>query len=348
MTSLLDFVRGATFDDFLFNPQYSVIERRDPSSADLTCRFSTGLTLKRPIVSANMDTVTRSEMAIAVAEEGGIGIIDRGFRSGEIEPQVREVEIVKRKQHGIIADPYTIAADASLADAAARMQTTGVGTLVVVDGRGRLQGLLTTRDLRFVNRSQGTVTSRMTPRDRLIVQRGTPDLVAAEEVMRASKIKKLPLVDKDDTLLGLITAKDLLHQRQLPFATRDEQGRLRVGAAIGAKGDYLERAAELVRAGVDVIVIDIAHGHSVVMARAIEAFRKRFDGIELVAGNVATAEGTRFLLERGVNGIKVGIGPGGGCTTRLNTNFGVPQVQALVECRSAADGREPLIADGGV
>jgi IMP dehydrogenase len=348
MPSLLDFVRGATFDDFLFNPQYSVIERRDPSSADLTCRFSAGLTLKRPIVSANMDTVTRSEMAIAVAEEGGIGIIDRGFRSGEIEPQVREVEIVKRKQHGIIADPYTIAADASLADAAARMQATGVGTLVVVDARGRLQGLLTTRDLRFVNRSLGTVTARMTPRDRLVVQRGTPDLAAAEEVMRASKIKKLPLVDKDDTLLGLITAKDLLRQRQLPFATRDEQGRLRVGAAIGAKGDYLERAAELVRAGVDVIVIDIAHGHSVVMARAIEAFRKRFDGIELVAGNVATAEGTRFLLERGVNGIKVGIGPGGGCTTRLNTNFGVPQVQALVECRSAADGRVPLIADGGV
>src|SRR5436190_21887017 len=155
MPSLLDFVRGATFDDFLFNPQYSVIERRDPSSADLTCRFSTGLTLKRPIVSANMDTVTRSEMAIAVAEEGGIGIIDRGFRSGEIEPQVREVEIVKRKQHGIIADPYTIAADASLTDAGARMQATGVGTPVVVDAHGRLQGLLTTRDLRFVNRSQG-------------------------------------------------------------------------------------------------------------------------------------------------------------------------------------------------
>ncbi len=348
VSSLLDLVRGATFDDFLFNPQYSVIERRDPSAIDLTCRFSTGLSLKRPIVSANMDTITRSEMAIAVAEEGGIGIIDRGFRSGEIEPQVREVEIVKRKQHGIIADPYPIAADASLAEAAARMRTTGVGTLVVADGRGRLQGLLTTRDLRFVDRSQGAVSSRMTPRDRLIVQRGTPDLGAAEETMRAQKIKKLPLVDKDDVLLGLITAKDLLRQRQLPFATRDEQGRLRVGAAIGAKGDYLERAAELVRAGVDVIVIDIAHGHSAVMARAIEAFRKRFDGIDLVAGNVATAEGTRFLLERGVNGIKVGIGPGGGCTTRLNTNFGVPQVQALVECREATGGRVPLIADGGV
>ena len=346
--SLLDLVRGSTFDDFLFNPQYSVIERRDPNAVDLTCRFSTGLTLKRPIVSANMDTITRSEMAIAVAEEGGIGIIDRGFRSGEIEPQVREVEIVKRKQHGIIAAPYTIPADASLSDAAARMRTTGVGTLVVVDGRGRLQGLLTSRDLRFVDRSQGSVSTRMTPRERLIVQRGTPDLAAAEEVMRAQKIKKLPLVDKDDTLLGLITAKDLVRQKQLPFATRDAQGRLRVGAAIGAKGDYLERATELIRAEVDVIVIDIAHGHSVVMARAIETFRKKFDGVELVAGNVATADGTTFLLERGVNGIKVGIGPGGGCTTRLNTNFGVPQVQALVECRQAANGRVPLIADGGV
>src|SRR5258708_24078588 len=185
-------------------------------------------------------------------------------------------------------------------------------------------------------------------RGRVIVQQGTPELRAAEDVMRARKIKKLPLVDKDGTLLGLITAKDLMTQRHLPFATRDAQGRLSVGAAIGAKGDYLERAAELVRAEVDVIVIDIAHGHSVVMTRAIEAFGKRFDGIELVAGNVATADGTRFLLERGVNGIKVGIGPGGGCTTRLNTNFGVPQVQALVECRSAADGRVPLIADGGV
>ena len=348
MSSLPDLVRGATFDDFLLNPQYSVLERRDPSTIDLTSRFSTGLTLKRPIVSANMDTVTRSEMAIAVAEEGGIGIIDRGFRSGEIEPQVREVEIVKRKQHGIIGDPYTIGADTSLADATTRMRTTGVGTLVVVDDRLRLQGLLTTRDLRFVDRSQGTVASRMTPRERLIVQQGTPDLRAAEDVMRASKIKKLPLVNKDGTLLGLITAKDLMTQRHLPFATRDAQGRLCVGAAIGAKGDYLERAAELIRAGVDVIVIDIAHGHSVVMARAIDAFRKQCGDTQLVAGNVATADGVRFLLERGVNGIKVGIGPGGGCTTRLNTNFGVPQVHALAECRAAADGRVPLIADGGV
>ena len=345
---LSDLVRGATFDDFLFTPQYSVVERRDPATIDLTSRFSEHLTLKRPIVSANMDTVTRAEMAIAVAEEGGLGIIDRGFRSGEIEPQVREVAIVKRKQHGIINDPYTTVAAASLADAAAQMRRTGVGTLVVVDPSRKVEGLLTTRDLRFADTANGTVSSRMTPRDRLVTHTGIPDLATAEGLMRTHKVKKLPLVDKEGTLLGLITARDLVVQRRLPFATRDEQGRLRVGAAIGAKGDYLERAAELIRAGVDVIVIDIAHGHSVVMARAIEAFRKRFADIELVAGNVATGEGVRFLAERGVNGIKVGIGSGGGCTTRLNTNFGVPQVQALVECRAATDGRIPLIADGGV
>ena len=348
-TSWPDLVRGATFDDFLLVPHYSVVERRDPAALDLTAAFSEHLTLKRPIVSANMDTVTRSEMAIAVAEEGGIGIIDRGFRSGEIAPQVREVEIVKRRQHGIIADPYTIGPEATLTQAAERMRATGVGTLVVVDEARRVSGLLTTRDLRFAQAdTTATVASRMTPRDRLVVREGTIDADAAEEVMRTHKIKKLPLVDHQGTLIGLVTARDLLKRREHPFATRDAQGRLRVGAAIGAKGDFLERAAELLRAGADVIVIDIAHGHSAVMARAIEAFRKQFGSAELVAGNVATAEGVHFLLERGVNAIKVGIGPGGGCTTRLNTNFGVPQVQALVECREAADGRVPLIADGGV
>ena len=347
MSDLLALVRGCTFDDFLFTPQYSVVERRDPTLIDLTSNLSRRLTLKRPIVSANMDTVTRSEMAIAVAEEGGIGIIDRGFRSGEIEPQVREVQIVKRKQHGIIRDPYTIADGAALQDALTRMRTTGVGTLVVIDGQGRVKGLLTTRDLRFADESGG-VASRMTPRERLVTHTGDVDAAAAEALMQTHKVKKLPLVNADGTLRGLVTAKDLIAQRQLPFATRDRHGRLCVGAAIGAKGDYLERAAELLRAEVDVVVIDIAHGHSAVMARAIEAFRKRFGDIELIAGNVATAEGVRFLLDRGVDGIKVGIGPGGGCTTRLNTNYGVPQVQALAECRAEAAGRVPLIADGGV
>jgi len=347
MSALLDLVRGATFDDLLLTPQYSVLERRDPAAIDLSSKLSQHLTLKRPIVSANMDTITRAEMAIAVAEEGGIGIIDRGFRSGDIEPQVREVERVKRRQHGIIVDPYTIRADADLNEAAEMMRRTGVGTLVVVDEARRVVGLLTTRDLRFSG-GIGRVSERMTPRAGLIVREGTIESAAAEEVMREHKIKKLPLVDGAGRLVGLVTAKDLIKQKQLPAATRDSHGRLMVGAAIGAKGDYLERAAELLRAGADVIVIDIAHGHSVVMSRAVETFRKEFGDVELIAGNVATADGVRFLIDRGVNGVKVGIGPGGGCTTRLNTNFGVPQVAALVECRHAADGQVPLIADGGV
>ena len=346
MSDLKQLVRGCTFDDFLFTPQYSVIERRDPNTIDLSSPLSQHLTLRRPIVSANMDTVTRADMAIAFAEEGGIGIIDRGFRSGDIAPQVREVERVKRRQHGVIPDPYTIRPSAPLTEAIEIMRRTGVGTLVVVDEGHRVVGLLTTRDLRFAGNG-GTVADRMTARDRLIVSPGGIDSTAAEAAMRTHKIKKLPLVDRDDHLAGLITAKDLLQQKRLPFATRDNQGRLRVGAAIGAKGDYLERAAELLRVGADVIVIDIAHGHSAVMGRAIESFRRQFGDAELIAGNVATAEGARFLVERGVNGIKVGIGPGGGCTTRLNTNFGVPQVEALVECRGAA-GDVPLIADGGV
>lgn len=347
--ALVDIVRGATFDDFLLRPRFSVIERRDPAVIDLSCRFSTNITLKRPLVSANMDTVTRAEMAIVQAEEGGLGIIDRGFRNGDIEPQVREVEKVKRMQHIIIRDPYAVTPTTSLADAVALMRSTRAGTLVVLDGPRRLRGLLTERDVRFVDTSSGTVASRMTPVDSLVIGEGELTLKQAEQLMLQRKVKKLPLIDSDGGLIGLITARDIHRQERLPFATRDAHGRLRVGAAIGAKGDYLERAAELVEAGVDAIVIDIAHGHSVVMGNAIDAFRKEFPKVELVVGNVATAEGVRFLAERGVNAIKVGIGPGGGCTTRLTTSFGVPQLQALVECRQAAgDGGIPLIADGGI
>ena len=346
---LAELVRGATFDDFLLRPQYSVLERRDPSVIDLSCRFSTHITLKRPLVSANMDTVTRAPMAIVQAEEGGIGIIDRGFRSGDIDPQVREVEKVKRTQHIIIRDPYAVTPDTSLAEAVALMKRTRAGTLVVVDEQRRLRGLLTERDVRFVDTAQGTVSSRMTPLASLVVGRGELALAVAERMMVERKVKKLPLVDDLGTLIGLITAKDIDRQERLPFATRDGHGRLRVGAAIGATGDFLERASELVKAQVDVIVIDIAHGHSIVMAKAIDAFRKAFAEVELVAGNVATAEGVRFLEERGVNAIKVGIGPGGGCTTRLTTSFGVPQLQALVECRQGVGEQGvPLIADGGI
>jgi len=347
MSQLLDAVRGCTFDDFLFSPRFSVLERRDPKTIDLSARFSEHITLKHPIVSANMDTITRAAMAVVQAEEGGLGIIDRGFRGGDIAAQVREVEIVKRTQHGVIPDPYTVSPADRVTDAARMMKKSGVGTLVVVDGSRKLQGLLTSRDVRFVA-GEKRVSDRMTPLDKLVVHRGEISLDEAEHIMIERKIKKLPLVDASGVLIGLITARDIIEQKRLPLATRDAQGRLCVGAAIGAKGDYLERAAELIKAGVDVLVVDIAHGHSVVMAKALEAFRARFGDFELVAGNVATIEGARYLAERGANGIKVGIGPGGGCTTRLNTNFGVPQLQALVECRLAVGSRIPLIADGGI
>jgi IMP dehydrogenase len=346
--SLADFVHGCTFDDFLLIPQLSIVESRDPAVIDLRSRLTRRLVLNRPIVSANMDTVTRAPMAIVMAEEGGIGIIDRGYRPGDIEPQVREVLAVKRSQHGIIADPYTISPGAALADASAAMRRSRVGTLVVVDDAGKLAGLLTERDLRFVKDGDRRVSDRMTPRDRLVVHEGPIPLADAERVMVERKIKKLPLVDDDGRLMGLVTARDIVRQKRLPFATRDESGRLRVGAAIGARGDFLERAAELLRNGVDVLVIDIAHGHSQVMERALADVRRRFPEAEVIAGNVATAEGARFLAERGASAVKVGIGPGGGCTTRITTSFGVPQVQALVECRAAVGDEIPLIADGGV
>jgi IMP dehydrogenase len=268
-----DLVHGCTFDDFLLSPQHSVLTRRDPSVIDLSCRVSQHITLKRPIVSANMDTVTRAPMAIVQAEEGGLGVIDRGFRPGDIQPQVREVEIVKRTQHGIIRDPYSIKPDATVREATALMTRSRVGTLVVIDAERRLQGILTERDLRFVADGDARVSDRMTPLAQLVVHSGPMSPGDAERLMVERKVKKLPLVNDRGELIGLITSRDLVRQRRLPFATRDDQGRLRVGAAIGAQGDYLERAGELIKAGVDVLVIDIAHGHSIVMDRAIAEVR---------------------------------------------------------------------------
>ena len=233
-------------------------------------------------------------------------------------------------------------------EAVAIMRGSHVGTLVVVDGQRRLRGLLTERDARFVSGSDVNVADRMTPLDKLVVRHGPVSLDAADGMMVERKIKKLPLVDDDGILTGLVTAKDILKQRRLPFATRDAQGRLRVAAAIGATGDYLERAVELDRAGADVLVIDIAHGHPVVMERALNAVRQRLGDAQVIAGNVATGEGALFLAERGADGVKVGIGPGGGCTTRMTTSFGVPQLQALVDCGEGLGGRVPAIADGGI
>jgi len=297
-----------------------------------------------------MDTITRSAMAIVLAEEGGLGVIDRGFRAGDIAPQVAEVSAVKRTQHGVITDPHTIVDSATVADARALMGRTGVGSLAVVatgHDRPRLVGLLTERDVRFVP-GDAAVRDRMTPRARLVIHTGTISLSEAERLMTEHKVKKLPLVGPDDALVGLITAKDLLKHQRHPFATRDAHGRLCVAAAVGATGDYLERAVEVMKAGADAIVIDIAHGHSLVMERALAEVRKRCGALDIVAGNVATSEGAQFLVDRGADGIKVGIGPGGGCSTRLTTNFGIPQVEALVACRTAIVGAVPMIADGGV
>ena len=345
---LLTAVHGCTFDDFLLAPQLSVVDRRDPATIDLSARLTSGLTLKRPIVSANMDTVTRAEMAIVMAEEGGIGIIDRGFRPGDIEPQVREVQKVKRTEHGVIPDPLTIAPDRPLVEARLMMDRSRVGTLVVVDGDWKLLGLLTERDLQFVTDLTAAVRDRMTPVNALVTHRGPATLDDAVRLMIEHKIKKLPLVDEAGTLVGLMTARDIRRQQRLPFATRDAHGRLRVGAAIGARGDFVERAAELVKAGVDVLVIDIAHGHSMVMERALVEVTKRFPQMDVIAGNVATADGAAFLADRGAAAVKVGIGPGGGCTTRLTTSFGVPQLEAVVACARAVERRVSIIADGGI
>src|SRR5687767_2081942 len=224
--AVLDLVRGCTFDDFILAPQRSVLVRRDPAVIDLSCKLSRRITLKRPIVSANMDTVTRAPMAIVQAEEGGIGIIDRGFRPGEIDPQVREVEKVKRSQHGVISDPYAVAPDATLDEAQALMTASRVGTLVVLDGDRKLRGVLTQRDMRFVERAGARVADRMTPVDKLVVHEGTLTHDEAARLMVERKIKKLPLVDAAGGLIGLITARDITRQRQLPFATRDTHGRL--------------------------------------------------------------------------------------------------------------------------
>ena len=249
-----------------------------------------------------MDTVTRAAMAVALAEEGGIGVIDRGFRAGDIAPQMAEVVAVKRTQHGIIADPHAIDASQRVADALRLMQRTGVGTLVVTTGDNRLAGLLTRRDVRFIA-GDASVADRMTPLDRLVVHAGLIAFADAERIMAERKIKKLPLVNPDGTVLGLITAKDLIKHQTHPFATRDERGRLRVAAAVGATGDFLERAVELQQAGADVLVIDIAHGHSLVMERAIARLRQRLDAVRS-----SPARRDRRCARARRRRIKIGIG----------------------------------------
>ena len=334
-----------SYDDVLLAPRRSNIGSR--SDVDVSSRLTRRLHLAAPMVSANMDTVTEAEMAIAMARAGGIGIVHR-FLS--VQEQVAEVSRVKRAEALVIPDPHTIAPDARLSAATAAMARLGATSLVVVETDGRLAGLLTRRDVALQTDPNRLVSDLMTPRARLVV--GGPDTSseAAALLLRDGRVEKLPLVDAEDRLVGLITLRDLLQRAERPSATKDARGRLAVGAAIGVRGDFIVRARALQEAGADVVVLDVAHGHAEHSLRAIGEVREALgDGVEIIAGNVATAEGARDLAKAGADGVKVGVGPGSVCTTRVVAGVGVPQLTAVMECAEAcAPHGVPVIADGGI
>ncbi|HET7379261.1 MAG TPA: IMP dehydrogenase [Gaiellales bacterium] len=336
---------GLTFDDVLLVPRRSAVStRRQVSTRTQLCR---GIELAIPVVSASMDTVTEGTMAIAMAREGGIGIIHRFLT---IEEHVAHVRRVKRAESVVIDAPYTLPPDATVGQAAAFMDEHGSAGILVIDRERRVLGIVTARDVLFEDGAAGRpITTVMTPRERLITAPAGTPVEEAKQILHRHRIEKLPLVDQAGRLVGLISSRDIQSRLRFPQATKDARGRLRVGAAIGVRGDYLERAEALVAAEVDTLVIDIAHGHSDLSFATIEAVRKRCGNVPLIAGNVATAEGTRDLIARGVDGVKVGVGPGSTCTTRVVTGAGVPQLTAILECAQAAAGSGvPVIGDGGI
>lgn len=334
---------GLTYEDVLLEPRFSSIRSR--KDVDTGANLSRNVRLRVPIVSANMDTVTESGMAIAMARHGGIGIIHR-FNS--IQEQVEEVRRVKRSESFVIEHPYTVSPDQSVADARHLMEEHGITGLPVV-ADGKLAGILSRRDTVFAGTASGPVSQFMTPRDRLITAPRGITLSEAESILGRHKIEKLPLIDEADQLQGLITVKDIQKRSRYPESSKDEKGRLLVGAAVGVVGDHLERAEALVSAGTDVLVLDIAHGHSANAIHAVQAIKDAFPEVDLVAGNVATVEGTIDLIDSGADAIKVGVGPGSICITRVVTGVGVPQFTAVMDCAAAARERGvPIIADGGV
>jgi IMP dehydrogenase len=332
---------GLTFDDVLLQPAHSEVI---PSEADTTTRLTSKIELKIPIVSAAMDTVTESHMAIALAQQGGIGIIHRNM---SIERQAEEVDRVKRSESGMIVDPVTIEPERLIADALEVMKTYRISG-VPVTKNGKLVGILTNRDLRFETRYDLPISEVMTKENLITVPVGTT-LEEAEKILHKHRVEKLLVVDDSYALKGLITVKDIQKKLKYPNAAKDEQGRLRVGAAIGSSGDFLERARELVNKKVDVIAVDSAHGHSQRVMDALKALKRALPEVEILAGNVASFEGARDLIRIGASGVKVGIGPGSICTTRVVSGAGVPQITAIAECAKATrEARIPLIADGGV
>jgi len=336
---------GRAFDDFLNPPGWGRVKTRKGIS--LAAKFSQNVGLNIPIVSANMDTITRARMAVAVAKEGGIGIIERYL---SIEEQCGKVREVKREENYIIGLPYSVMPYGdNIAGARKIMADKKVGCLVVLDDdrsdNKKLAGLLTCRDVRFADGNE-PVARRMTPKEKLIVAKPDISLIEARRLLDKHRLEKLPLVDEDWNLIGLITSKDIENLERYPLANKDKNGQLYVGAAIGAVGDFLERSSELVKAGVDVLVMDIANFQSDLGKEAVRKFRRKFTDTELVVGNVVLPEAVEVYQRLGVNGIKVGLGPGSACTTRYNTNIGVPQAQAIYECARVA--KIPVIADGGI
>jgi IMP dehydrogenase len=337
----LDIREGLTFDDVLLVPKRSPIVSR--SQTDLRTKLSRKITLNIPIISANMETVTESGMAIALAREGGIGIIHRFIT---IEDQVDEILRVKRSESVMIEQPYTIKPDVTMAEARKAMAEYGVSGLLVEE-EGKLAGIITRRDITFEKNNKRKVSELMT-KDVITAKAGTT-IEQAKEILHNQRIEKLPVVDDKKRIVGLITSKDILKMEQYPHASKDKKGRLLVGAAVGIKGDYLERTEALLEAGADVLVVDIAHGHSENAITTVHMIKKAFPDCELVAGNVATGDGARDLIKAGVDAVKVGVGSGSICITRVVTGSGVPQLTAVIDSvKVAKDYDIPVISDGGI
>jgi len=337
-----DIPEGLTFDDVLLVPARSDVL---PTETDTSTQFTRGIRLQIPLCSSAMDTVTEASLAIAIAQQGGIGVVHKNL---SVERQAAEVDKVKRSESGMIVDPVTIRQDRPVREALNVMERYHISGVPVVDEDGHLVGIITNRDLRFETRFDLPVSEVMTPQPLVTVPVGTT-LEQAKAVLQEHRIEKLLVIDDDKHLKGLITVKDIQKAIKYPTAAKDALGRLRVAAAIGATGDFRERADELVKARVDCLVIDTAHGHSVRVIEAVKEIKRRYPDTQLIAGNVGTGEGTRELIDAGVDAVKVGIGPGSICTTRVVTGAGVPQISAIRSCVAAARGSGvPIISDGGV
>ncbi len=335
---------GLTFDDVLLVPKHSSVASR--TAVNTTARLTRRLTLALPIVSANMDTVTEAPMAIAMAQLGGLGAIHRFMSS---ERQAAEVARVKRAESFVVEQPETVAPATSVAAARLLMETSGIGGLLVVDAAGQLLGLVTARDVLFAPDPHSTVASVMTPQEKLVSAPAGINREAAQRLLHEHRVEKLPLLDGEGRVVGLITAQDIVKLQRHPSATKDAKGRLRVGAAVGVRASDLERAALCVAAGADVLIVDIAHGHSDHALNMVRALKQRFPSVDIIGGNVAAADGVRALADAGADAVKVGVGSGSICITRQVTGFGVPQLTAILDCAEAAQALGvPLIADGGV